>query len=881
VRFPLWRRRQDDDLDEEIRRHLEMAARDRVERGERSDQAASAARREFGNIGMIKEVTREMWGWGTVDRLLQDTRFGLRLLRKNPAFTAAAVLSLAIGIGALTTVFAIINAVELKPLPVRAPGDLVYMKHPSFSYPIFREVQARGQMFDGVFAWQMRDLNVRWSDDTESVPTLLASGGFYSTLGVRPQLGRGFVPEDDVAGAARPVVVLSHATWLRRFGGDPGAVGRTITIENVPFTIIGVEPPEFFGVAVGAAPEITIPVTMFAQLRAEMRDALRQTSRSWLHIMGRLRPGWSRTQADAAFQVIWPQALAATASPTLSPARRARYLARDTALMPGATGFSSVRNQFSEPLWLLLALVALLLLVACAAVANLLLARGCVRQRELAVRVAIGASGGRLVRQLLVEGLWLSLLGSAVGLIVAAWSARVLIGFLSTRAAPVTLDLTLDWRVFGFTAIAACLVALLFTVAPALKAVRVAPGDAIKSGRQMGTGPRQSRAANLLVASQIGFSLLLVFGAALFLRSLGTLMAVDSGVDPVNLLIVSVDPPAGADREAFYRELVRQLRDVSGVKSASLSWVPPISDDMGGWNQAIGIDGAEPPDGAVEDVFFNAVSPGYFETVGTRLVAGRGFDWRDGRSAARVAVVNETLSRTRFRGQSPIGRRFTMNRGAQRRDIEIVGVVGDAKYQRLQETTLEIAYLPHEQVEFIATNNLVAEVRTAGASARVSGSIREVTRRLSPASPIAITPLDDRIRDSLVRERLVALVAALLGAFALVLSCGALYGLMSHTVARRTNEIGIRIALGASRAAVLRLIVADTLRIAAGGALVGLMLVAGGSRIAQRFLFGISAMDPTALAAATSLVLATALVAGYLPARRASTVDPTVALRSE
>jgi len=318
------------------------------------------------------------------------------------------------------------------------------------------------------------------------------------------------------------------------------------------------------------------------------------------------------------------------------------------------------------------------------------------------------------------------------------------------------------------------------------------------------------------------------------------------------------------------------------VKSASLSWVPPISDDMGGWNQAIGIDGAEPPDGAVEDVFFNAVSPGYFETVGTRLVAGRGFDWRDGRSAARVAVVNETLSRTRFRGQSPIGRRFTMNRGAQRRDIEIVGVVGDAKYQRLQETTLEIAYLPHEQVpEFIATNNLVAEVRTAGASARVAGSIREATRRLSPASPIAITPLDDRIRDSLVRERLVALVATLLGAFALVLSCGALYGLMSHTVARRTNEIGIRIALGAPRAAVLRLIVADTLRIAGGGALAGLMLVAGGSRIAQRFLFGISAMDPTALAAATALVIATALLAGYLPARRAATVDPTLALRSE
>ena len=551
--------------------------------------------------------------------------------------------------------------------------------------------------------------------------------------------------------------------------------------------------------------------------------------------------------------------------------------------MPGATGFSSVRNQFSEPLWLLFALVGLLLLVSCAAVANLLLARGTTRQRELAVRMAIGASRGRLVRQLIVEGLLLSLLGAVVGLLLAIWSADLLVRSVSTTALPVSLDVALDWRLLIFTSAIACAVALAFTLAPAMRSLRVDPGDAIKTGaRSSGGGPRESRTARLLVIVQVAFSIVMLAGAAVFLRSLAALLAQDSGVDAANLFLVSAEPQPGSDREAFYSDLLVRLRAVPGVTAASLSWVPPISDRRGSWTQAVGIDGATPQDvahDAAEAVFFNAVSPGYFATVGTALISGRDVGWSDARTAPGVAVVNESLARSLFPGRSPIGHRITIGRNAARKDLEIVGVVRDAKYQRLQEPTRRIAYLPYLQLpEFIAGNNFVAEVRT---SVNVISAVREAVRTLKPASPILIETMAARIRDSLVRERLIAFVAALLGVFSLVLCCGSLYGLMAQTVARRTNEIGIRVALGASAAAVLWMVARETLHVALAGTAAGLMLAASNTRIAQRFLYGVSGMDPGSLTAAAIVLLATALAAAYLPARRAAHVDPAIALRCE
>jgi predicted permease len=886
MHWPSWRRRQDEELDEEIRAHMAMAVRDRVERGEPVEDAERRVRAEFGNVTLVKETTREMWGWTWLERIVQDARYGARLMARSRAFTAMVVLSLALGIGAVSTVFALINAIELKTLPVSRPGDLVWLKDPSFSFPIFRELRDRGRMFDALFAWHLRDLNVRWAEAPEPVHALLVTGDFYATLGITPIAGRSIAPTDDVAGAPQPVVVLSHAAWVRRFAQDPDVVGRTIVIERTPFTIVGIAPPGFFGVAVGTAPEITIPLTTLPLLRAEARDALSMTGFAWLHIMGRLRPGLSRAQAEPAFQVIWHDTLEVTTSRNETATRRARYLSRATALMPGATGFSSVRNQFSEPLWLLFALVGLLLLVSCAAVANLLLAQSAARQRELAVRLAIGASRGRLVRQLLVEGLLLSLAGAAAGLALAVWSADLLVRSVSTAALPVTLTVALDWRVLTFTSSVACAVALVFTLAPAMRSLRVDPGEVIKTGaRPSGPGRRDSRTARLLVVVQMAFSLVMLAGAALFLRSLGTLLAQDSGVDAANLLIVGTEPRPGVDRDVFYRDLLDRLRAVRGVTAASLSWVPPISDRRGSWTQSIGVDGTPPQDAAhdaPEAVFFNAVSPGYFDTVGTALVSGRDIRWTDARTAPGIAVVNESLARAFFPGQNPIGHRITIGLNAARKNLEIVGVVRDAKYQRLQEPTRRIAYLPYEQLpEFTAGNNLIAEVRATRSSAGTIGAVREAVRALNPASPIRIETMEARIRDSLVRERLIAFVAALLGGFSLMLCCGSLYGLMSQMVARRTNEIGIRVALGAPAATVVWIIVRDTLQVALVGTAAGLMLAASNTRVAQRFLFGVSAMDAGSLAAAAAVLLATAIMAGYLPARRAAHVDPAIALRCD
>jgi predicted permease len=868
------------ELHEELVFHVEMQTRRHVAAGLDVDEARRLARAQFGSTALVEDHVRDARGIRFVETIAQDTRYGLRLMRRNPAFTTAAVLALAIGIGATATVFALVNAVELKPLPVRAPEELVFLDKPSFSYPIFRELHDRGRMFSGLFAWQVRASSVRWSDETESIPTLVVTGEFYSTLDVRSAVGRLISQEDDRDGAPHSVAVLSHTAWIRHYGGDPVAVGRSIAIDGVPFTIIGVTPPGFFGVAVGAAPDVTIPVAMVPQMKADERDLLRRGT-AWLHIMGRLRSGVDPREANAAFQPVWQQVLQATTPRDETPARRARFLGRQSSLQPGATGFSWVRNQFRDPLRLLFALVGLLLLVACAAVANLLLARGCARQRELAVRVAIGAGRGRLVRQLLVEGLLLSFAGSAAGFLISTWSAGLLVEWLSTPAHPVVLEVTSDARVFAFTAMLSCVVALLFTLAPALRALRTAPADAIKGGGRR-VASAEWRPARLLVVSQIGFSMLLLAGAALFLRSLGAVMGVESGIDPGNVLVVSVEPPLAAERQAFYRELVRQLESIPGVTAASLSWVPPISDDLGSWTRAIGIDGAAPPDDGRETVFFNAVSPGYFEAVGTRIVVGRDFTWHDGQPAPRVVIVNEALARSAFGVEQPIGRRLTVGLNAARKDLLVVGVVRDAKYQRLQEPVRPIAYLPHEQQpEFLAGNNLVAEVRTAGAPAAAIGRVRQIVRAMNPASPVAVRTLSSRIDDSLVRERLIAAIATLLGVFALILSAAALYGLLAHMVGRRTGEIGIRLALGAPRHTIVGLVAGDAIRLAVAGTIVGISLIVASRRVAEQYLFGITALDLMSLASTSAIVLSAALLAAYLPARRAIGLNPTTALRSE
>ena len=827
-----------------------------------------------------------------LEHVWSDLRFASRQCRRRPGLTAAALLALACGLGGVITVFTLVDAVILRPLPVRAPHELVWMRDPSFSFPVFKEVQARGAMLSSVFAWTARTLSTQWTNEPEPTPILLASGRIHETLGLRPAAGRLFTESDvgQSASEAQPVAVLSYAAWQRRFGGDPAAIGRTIRIEGAPFTIIGVTPPDFFGVAVGIPVDVTIPVTMLPRLRDDARSALTRVGMSWLNIMGRLQPGLSVTAADAAFQTIWPQILRATAD-GVDAAFRPRYLTFTSGLEPGASGDSRVRRQFREPLLLLLGLVALLLVAACATVANLLLAAAAGRRHELALRLALGAARRRIVQQLAVEGLLLAVAGATLGLLFSFWAADGLVRLLSTSYDIVIVDLRPDRRVIAFAAMVAMAATAAFTLAPIVRASRIDPGPMLEaSGRQIG-GARRARLAGVLVVVQVAISLTLLAGAALFVRNLRSLLATDIGFDRANLLVVSVDAlsPVSARSRAqastpdlvpYYAELLQRLSETPGVRSASLSHKPPISNEQGYWFGHIAAEGAPAPPWR-ERTYLNAISPGYFATIGIPLVAGRDFAPGDRDGSPRVTIINASLARAQFGNQPPIGRYLVMHGdNGERTRLEVVGVVSDLTYQNLHEARQRIAYFPYLQEPALLRNrNLVAEVRVAGRPAAVADAIRKAVRTVDASAPITISTVETRIDESLVGERLITVIAAFLGMVSLVLACGALGGLMSHLVAARTREIGLRLALGAERRLVLGLVMRQALAIAALGGIAGLGVTLAGGRLVAGFLTGISPSDPVAVAAAAGLLLATAAATGYVPARRASRVDPMVALR--
>ena len=557
-------------------------------------------------------------------------------------------------------------------------------------------------------------LHAAWTSEPEPTSMLLVTGAFHDTLGLQPAAGR-LLNQADVGntrgrGASRGgAELLRLAAALQR---GSVAIGRTLRIEGQPFTIVGVTPPGFFGVAVGMSPDVTIPVTMLPRLRSDERDALTDAGQFWLNIMGRVRPGMSIAQADAAFQPVWTQALAATHSPDASASWRARYLTFTSGLEPGARGFSPVRRQFQAALWLLFGLVALVLVVACATVANLLLAAAAGRRRELALRLAIGAGRGQLVQQLFVEGLLLATVGGALGCLFATWAADLLVRLLSTSYDPLTLALGIDGRVLAFTAGAVGVAAIAFTLAPIVRAVRIDPGPVLKAGtRQAGADRRPAGIARALVAAQVALSMVLLVGSALFVRNLTGLLTKDAGFDRDGLLVVNVDvlSPVSAhaaagdrapDLTVWYGELLRRLRETPGVRSASLSRKPPISNELGYWFDSFTVEGRpwtrHGPD-CRGRTFLNAVSPGYFATMGTPFIGGRDVSPSDGDGRPRVAVINASMAAAYFGRENPIGRRLTMGEGAESRSVEVIGVVRDSVYQRLQEEPRRIVYVPYMQ----------------------------------------------------------------------------------------------------------------------------------------------------------------------------------------
>ena len=664
----------------------------------------------------------------------------------------------------------------------------------------------------------------------------------------------------------------------------------------MPFTIVGVTPPGFFGVAVGVPVDVTIPLTILPRLRADEREALTSVGNSWLNIMGRLRPGTSVAAADAEFQTLWPQILSTTAD-GVSPGRRQRYLTFTSGLDSAASGYSPVRRQFRDALWLLFGLVCLLLVAACATVANLLLAASAGRRHELALRVALGAARRRIAQQLFVEGLMLAAGGAALGLLFSAWAGDLLIGLLSTSYDTVAVSVVPDWRVFTFIALTVGLATTVFTMAPIASAARIEPARMHEAGPRQTGSLYRARLAPALVAVQVAISLTLLAGSALFVRNLSQLLATDIGFVRENLWVVGLDAmspvsaPQGRapevkevkeakDLTAYYGELLRRLRETPGVQSASLSFKAPISNEQGSWWSTFATDGSTGNVDPAHRTYLNAISPEYFSTIGMPLLAGRDFTSGDREGAPPVVIINASLARELFGNESPIGRYVLRGEDATR--LEVVGVVRDVTYQNLVEERRRIAYLPYlQENSFLRARNLVAVVRIAGPSATIAETLRTVVRNMDPTVPLTIQNVESRIGESLVQERLLTIIALFLGAVSLVLACGALAGLMSHLVTARTREFGLRLALGAERRSVVGLVMRQALTVAVAGGIAGLGFSLAGGRLVSSFLTTIGPSDPPALAAAAAILLGTTAVAAYVPARRASRVEPMVALRAD
>ena len=894
--MPFWRRRRDDDLDEEIQTHLRMAARERADRGQPLDDAVHAARHEFGNVGLVKEATREMWGWTSVERLAQDVRYGLRLMRRSPGFTIVAVLSLALGIGANTAIFSLINVVRLKPLPVSQPDRLVFFTMVSprnsdatFSYPAYEEYRGLTDTFAGVIASagmaQMRmTVTEGASVEADPVRTEKVSGNFFSVLGVNAAAGRMLADADDRAG--EPVAVISHGLWQRRFGLDRSVVGRRVVLDTAPFTIVGVAPAGFFGCEVGRRPDVWIPFRAdprFGPANAQTRDR----GWTWLRLMGRLQRGVTVAQARAAADAPFQQEQAArlerrTANgrpPT--PAERTGILASRIELYSGRSGWTELRSQFQQPLLIVLTVVGLVLLVACANVANLLLARASARRKEIAVRAALGAGRLRLLRQILTESAMLAGTGGVLGLILARWIAAALLAYVPDRS--LTWDLDPDVRILAFTTFISLLTGMLFGLAPALRATKLTLTPALKEPATPGAS--RLTLNKMLVVSQVACSLFLLIGAGLFVRTLQNLRNVDLGFSPERVTLFSLRPGNsydGARRQMLFRQVLERLEALPGVQSSSLSLFGLLSGD--GYGQKVLIQGYTPrPD---DDMRCSGtiVGPKFFETMGIAVLRGRGFDARDTQAPAgapaspRVAIVNETMARAFFAGTDPIGRRFATP--AQPNDpFEVVGVVKDSKYRTLREQTPRAFYLPFFQTA--GAPGATFEVRSA-TLAGLSEAIRQTIRAIDPGLHMTDTrTMSDVVDQSLIEERLLVQVSSAFGLFALLLASIGLYGVMAYSVARRSSEIGVRMALGASERAVLWLVAREALSMVIVGIAIGVPIALALTRLASRFLFGLSPTDPSTIVSATLVLLTAAVLAAYLPARRAARVDPMVALRCE
>ena len=743
--------------------------------------------------------------------------------------------------------------------------------------PIWEQVRGSAGSFDGAFAVSSTRFNLALRGESEFVDGLWASGTMFEVLGVRAMLGRTFGPEDDRPGGGPdgPVAVISDGFWHRRFGGAADVIGRSITVERVPFTIVGVAPPGFFGVDVGRTFDVAIPIGTVTRLSGAR--ALQRRSSWWLRIMFRLKPGQTVEGATAMLRARQPAMRAATMPDDWHADEEKNYLREPFLVEPAPNGDSSLRERYSRPLTTIMVVVGLVLLVTCANLANLLLARGSARRHELSLRVALGASRLRIARQLLTESLLLSSAGALLGLLVARLGSRALATQLTSEAETVFLDLALDWRVLGFTAAAAVGTALLFGTAPAVHATRVQPNEALKTqGRGAGAGG-SSRLGHALIVLQVALSLVLLVAAGLFLRTFASLARLHLGFDSQPMLVASIEVPEAriepADREALFRGVIDAALAVPGVSSAALSTVTPVSRRR--WNNRIELPDGPPLPVADRLTSFNMVSPGWFRTYGMRLIAGRDFASTDTPGALPVAIVNEAFARRFTGGRSPIGTRVHGPHDVTR---VIVGYVNDAVYDSLREPVPPTLYMLYSQERQLGASTSLSVRAVAGSPARLAKPLAAALAPLHADLRITFTPLADRVHTALTQERLVAALSGFFGLVALLLASLGLYGVTSYAVSRRRAEIGIRIALGAAPRGVVTLVLGRALRLVGLGLLCGIAVSLWATQFVAPLLFGLEARDPPTLIAAALLLMTTGALAGWLPARRASRIDPVQVL---
>lgn len=893
-------------LVEELSQHFADRYNELRRDGMEDAEARRLLREELNDSRLIAELSRvlspapetEIPGLDTKERFMaglgRDIRQALRLMRLNPVFATVAILSLALGIGANTAIFQLLDAIVLRTLPVQAPQQLADVheihrgrigstvaRQSDFSSAIWEQLQQQEKAFSGIAAWSTERFDMGQGGEARYAEGLWVSGSFFQVLQVQPVLGRLIAPADDRRGCGIEGVVISYAFWQRAFGGRASALGSKLSLDGHPFQIIGVTPPSFYGLEVGRSFDVALPLCSEPAIRPGSAWTDSATT-WWLAAIGRLNPGWTFKSATAQLGSIAPGIYAATLPPEYDPTTRRDYLRFSLEAQPAATGDSELRRQYTDPLLALLTISGLVLLIACANLANLMLARAGARQREMALRVTLGASRARLIRQLLTENLLLAAGGAVAGIVLAQMLGRGLIAFIGSADNPVYLPLYPDWRVLAFTVGVALITCLIFGVAPAIRAANADPGTVMKAGGRGLTAGREGFVLRRsLIVSQVALSLVLLVAALLFVRTFRNLLTLNAGFQQENIVVAEFDfsnlaIPSSRHLE-YQRELLADIRAIPGVISVAETTVVPLSGD--GWNEFIDI-----PNSLVSRrlVYFNAASPGYFETLRTPLIAGRDFNENDTPASPPAAIVNEAFARTYFPGISPIGRTFGRRQSPGKPDevFRIVGVVGNTKYRDLRETFIPIIFTAMYQNPDPGTDSTFL-VRSNESPSSLIASLKRTAASTSPGIVLNFSLFRASILGRLTRERLMATLSGFYGALAAILAMVGIYGVVSYMVVRRKNEIGVRIALGASKANILAIILGEALTLVAAGLIAGSVLAVAAGSAARAMLFGLKPTDPLALILAAGGLTFVAVAASMLPARRATVVDPMQVLREE